>query len=330
MAVSSGVPANAAAPAPGAHLPGDHLLAAYLAATGLLAAASATPAGLGLAAAHGVAVAGLWAWSRRGAGGRGAVRGGDRGPGGGRVDGGARRPARKRVLRFLRIFLPVVVTPVLYTELATLNQLVAPGYLDGAVQGWELALFGEQLSITAAERVPAPWLSELLHAGYFSYYLVVPGAAVVVYLHGGERGLARLTIAVALAFFVCYMCFAVFPVAGPRYEFARITGPPSEGPVFRLVHGVLEAGSSKGTAFPSSHVAAAAAALLACRRDAPRWFWVFLPAVALLTAGTVYGRFHYAVDALAGLVVAFAAWAAVPALQRGLGPRPAQASPDAA
>lgn len=283
-------------PDAGAHLPGDHLLAAYLVATGLLAAATTTATGLGLALAHGAAAAALWTWSRR-----------------------TPSPSRGRLARFLRVFLPVVVTPVLYTELATLNQLVSPGYLDGAVQGWEAALFGEQLSLTAARRLPSPWVSELLHAGYFSYYLVVPGAAVAVYLRGGERGLARLTIAVALAFFVCYLCFAVFPVAGPRYEFARITGPPSEGPVFGLVHGVLEAGSSKGTAFPSSHVAAAAAALLACRRDAPRWFWILLPAVTLLTLGTVYGRFHYAVDALAGLAVAVAAWAAVPALERALG-----------
>ncbi len=300
--MSSGRPAGGAAAGPsggvaaGTHLPGDHLLAGYLAATGLLAAATLTAAGLALAAAHGAAVAGLWTWSRR-----------------------APSPSRGRLLRFLRIFLPVVVTPVLYTELATLNQLVSPGYLDGAVQGWEAALFGEQLSLTAARRAPSVWLSELLHAGYFSYYLVVPGAALAVYSEEGERGLARLTVAVALAFFVCYLCFAVFPVAGPRYEFDPIAGPPSQGPLFGLVHGVLEAGSSKGTAFPSSHVAAAAAALLACRRDAPRWFWVLLPAVALLTLGTVYGRFHYAVDALAGLAVAFAAYATVPVLERALG-----------
>lgn len=294
MAVSGG-PERDAIRRSGDHVPGDHLLGAYLAATGLLAAGTASAAGLALAVAHGGAVGALWAWSRRPVAGRG------------------------RVFRFFRIFLPVALTPVLYTELETLNQLVSPGYLDGAVQGWEAAIFGGQPSITFAERLPSPWLSELLHAGYFSYYLVVPGAALAVYVKAGGRGLARLTISVALAFFVCYLCFAVFPVAGPRYEFARIGGALSEEPLFRIVHGVLEAGSSKGTAFPSSHVAAAGAALLACRRDAPRWFWVFLPAVVLLTVGTVYGRFHYAVDALAGLAVAAATFAAAPGLQRRLG-----------
>lgn len=268
-------------------LASDHLLAAYLAVTGLLAAGTLTTTGWALAAAHAAGV-GAVAWV-------------------------ARRPLPAAALpRFLRVFLPVVLTPLLYTELATLNQLVAPGYLDGTVQAWEAAVFGLQPSLAWARAWPWLPLSELLHLGYVSYYLVVPVAAVAVFRGAGDRGLERAAVTVGLAFFVCYLCFAVFPVAGPRYEFARIEGPPAEGPVFALVHGILEAGSSRGTAFPSSHVAAATAALLACRRDARRAFrWLLVP-VVLLTLGTVYGRFHYAVDALAGLAVAWAAWAATP------------------
>lgn len=268
-------------------LASDPLLVAYLAATGLLAAGTLTGTGWALAAAH-AAAAGAVVWL-------------------------ARRPLPGgHVLRFLRIFLPVAVTPILYTELETLNQLVAPGYLDGAVQGWEAALFGVQPSVAWARAWPWLPLSEVLHLGYVSYYLVVPAAAVAVYRAAGDRGLERAAVTVGLAFFVCYACFAVFPVAGPRYEFARITGPAADGGVFAVVHGVLEAGSSKGTAFPSSHVAAAVAALLACVRDARRAFrWLLVP-VVLLTLGTVYGRFHYAVDALAGLAVAGAALSATP------------------
>ena len=273
---------------------GDRLLLAYLTVTGLLAGATLTGTGAALAAAHAVGAAAVWWLGRRSL------------PG---------PPA----LRFLRIFLPVAVTPVLYTELETLNQLVVPGYLDGMVQGWEAWLFGGQPSLSAARRWPHLWLSELLHLGYVSYYFVVPVAALAVWARAGDRGLERAAVTVGLGFFLCYLVFAVFPVAGPRYEFTRIAGPPAEGGVFALVHRVLEAGSSKGTAFPSSHVAAAASALLACWRDARSWFWVLAIPVALLTLGTVYGRFHYAVDALAGLAVAWVAYAAAPAFVRRFG-----------
>ncbi len=270
---------------------GDYLLAAYLAATGLLAAATLTSTGLLLAAAHVVGIAAVvWA---------------------------ARRPLPAATLaRFLRLLLPVLVTPLLYTELQTLNQLVRPGYLDTTVQAWEIALFGAQLSVEAARSAPWLWLSEPLHLGYFSYYFVVPVAAIGAYRASDDGGLERFAVTVGLAFFLCYLCFAVFPVAGPRYLFPRIAGPPAEGPMYAVVHAVLEAGSSKGTAFPSSHVAAATAALLAVRREARGWFRALLPFVVLLTVGTVYGRFHYGVDALAGLAVAGLAWWATPAVVR--------------
>lgn len=273
---------------------GDYLLVAYLAATGLVAAATLTPTGLALAAAHAAGVAVVVAL--------------------------ARRPMPKgRVAVFFRVLLPVVLTPLLYTELQTLNQLVTPGYLDATVQAWEEAAFGAQLSVVAARAAPWTWLSEPLHLGYFSYYLVVPVAALGAYRVSGEAGLERFAVTVATAFFVCYLCFAVFPVAGPRYLFPRVAGPPSDGPFYALVHAVLEAGSSKGTAFPSSHVAAACAALLAAHRNARRWFWPLLPFVVLLTVGTVYGRFHYAIDAVAGVLVAALAWLATPTLMRLVG-----------
>lgn len=283
-----------AAGRPDPPLPGDYLLAAYLAATGLAALLTGSRTGLLLAGAHAAAIGGV-AWS-------------------------ARRPLPAAGwLRFARIAAPVLLTPLLYTELETLNQLVEPGYLDATVQAWDEAVFGEQVSLTAARRFGSPWLSETLHLGYFSYYFVVPAAALAAWAEGRERGLARFTTTVAPAFFLCYLCFAVFPVAGPRYEFPRVTGAPAGGFFFGLVHTVLEAGSSKGTAFPSSHVAAALAALLAAWRDGRKSFPWLLPPVLLLTLGTVYGRFHYGVDAVAGIAVAGIAFAATPWLHRMLG-----------
>jgi membrane-associated phospholipid phosphatase len=111
----------------------------------------------------------------------------------------------------------------------------------------------------------------------------------------------------------------VFPVAGPRYEFARIVGPQTDGAIYGLVHTILEGGSSKGTAFPSSHVAATVSAWLAAGLVSRRLMWALAPFAILLTLGTVYGRFHYAIDAAVGLgVAAFAVWT-TPYLIRRLG-----------
>ncbi len=266
--------------------PVDLLAAAYLAASGGIAALSMTATGWKIAGLHVVAL--------------GLVH----------LLGRIPVPAH-RFGAFLRIAWPVAVTPLLYLELATLNQLLFPGYFDAAVQAWEQALFGVQLSIVMSDWYDALWFSETLHFGYISYYLVVPIALIGGLYLGGEDGLERVAFTTALAFFICYLCFAVFPVAGPRYEFARIVGPQTDGRVFGLVHSILESGSAKGTAFPSSHVAATVSAWLAAGQVNRRLGWILAPLAVSLTIGTVYGRFHYGIDAAAGLGVALLAvwWA---------------------
>lgn len=266
--------------------PADVLASAYLAATGVLAAMSGTRTGFLLAGLHAAAMTAIHFV--------------------------ARRPVPKNPIgAFVRLAWPVAVTPLFYMELATLNQLLFPGYFDAAVQGWEQAVFGAQLSVAASGWYDARWFSEILHFGYVSYYLVVPAALLGAWRFGGRRGLEQTIFATALGFYLCYLCFAVFPVAGPRYEFARIDGPQTDGFFFQLVHGILERGSAKGTAFPSSHVAATVSAWLAAGRVDRRLLWTLAPFAVSLSLGTVYGRFHYGVDALAGLAFALVAvlWA---------------------
>jgi membrane-associated phospholipid phosphatase len=269
----------------------DYLTAAYLAATAIVALTSASVLGLGIAALHVAAIVLI-----------------------GRAAPGSL--PNHRFLLFFRLFYPIALTPLLYLELAPLNQLHVTGYFDPSVMRWEEAMFGDQLAMVFSDWYGRLWFSETLHLGYFSYYLIVPGAAVAAYVLKGPRSLERASFTIALAFFSCYLCFAVFPVAGPRYDFPLIAGEAAEGRIIRLVHSILESGSSKGTAFPSSHVAATVSAWLATGRESKRVFWIMAPFAVSLTLGTVYGRFHYGIDATVGLLVAAIAYAATPWLLR--------------
>lgn len=220
---------------------------------------------------------------------------------------------------FLRGAYPVMLTPLLYKELATLNRLLTARYYDGAVQAWEAALFGGQPSITLSAALPWFPLSEALHLGYGAYYAIVPAALIGVYTTRGQAALVRTAFAVAAAFFLCYLAFIAYPVAGPRYEFERIGGDLSGGSFYHVVHVILEGGSSKGTAFPSSHIAASLSAVLAAGREDRRWLWILLVPEVALAVGTVYGRFHYAIDAIVGVLVGLAIVWLAPAAMRAVG-----------
>ena len=71
---------------------------------------------------------------------------------------------------------------------------------------------------------------------------------------------------------------------------------------------LLDHYSVQACIFPSGHVAAVTAVALAVRKHAPRLGALFLFLAASVTLATVYGRYHYAADAVAGALVGVAAY----------------------
>lgn len=220
--------------------------------------------------------------------------------------------ARGGAAAFLAEFYPLLAAAGLYTAVGLVNRSAGVSH-DAVVQGWEEAIFGTQPSRRWIRAAPWPWLSWVLHAGYLSYYFVLAGAPLALWLSGRRDGARRVTLAMTAAFYLCYAIFLVFPVAGPRYVFPAAANAATGTAIARFTHRLLEAGSAWGTAFPSSHVAVSLVAAGAALREWRALGAVLLAAASLLTLGTVYGQFHYAVDAAAGALLA----AAVVAVGRG-------------
>jgi membrane-associated phospholipid phosphatase len=172
------------------------------------------------------------------------------------------------------------------------------------VQLWELALFGFQPSVVWIRACPWRWLSWTMHLGYIGYYLIVAGAPLAIWTRGIKGGVERLLLALMGTFYLCYVVFLVFPVLGPRHVFEPAVNAATAVPPAILAHSILQAGAAWGAAFPSSHVAAVWTMALVAVRVWRGLGYVLLPMAALVMLGTVYGQFHYAVDALAGLLVA--------------------------
>lgn len=206
---------------------------------------------------------------------------------------------------FLGDFYGLILAGGLYTAVGVANRAAGVSW-DPAVLAWEAALFGGQPSFDWIRAQPWPWLSWLLHAAYGSYYFILAASPLGLWLtgrHDAARRALRLTMS---AFYACYLAFLVFPVAGPRYVLPAVGNEARQVLPARLVHAILEGGSAWGTAFPSSHVAAGLAAAAAAWLGWRVLGALLLPLAALMSIGTVYGQFHYAVDALAGAAIAAA------------------------
>ncbi len=205
--------------------------------------------------------------------------------------------------RTLGDWYPILLLPALYAEVGVLT-LNAGFQNDWTVQRLETWVFGSEVSYRWIREMPNLGLSWILHACYLLYVVILYGAPFGLWVTG-RRDQARLTIlALAVTFFLCYMVFLFFPVAGPRYAFDLPSNTAAHVWPARAAQWMLDMGDSWGAAFPSSHVAGAVVATgMAVRYWRPLGL-ALLPVTAGLVLGVVYGQFHYGVDALGGLVVA--------------------------
>jgi membrane-associated phospholipid phosphatase len=152
-----------------------------------------------------------------------------------------------------------------------------------------------------AARAPR-WLAEVLE---FAYSGVYPVVLIAMYL-GLTTGVDpdRFWTVVLVTDFVCFGCLPWIQTRPPR---AFITAPPWRSEWRRVNLRLLDASVQVNT-FPSGHAAEGLAAALLLTGASPSIAaWTFVSAVAI-SAGAVFGRYHYAADAIAGWIVAFIVW----------------------
>lgn len=221
---------------------------------------------------------------------------------------------------FLRHFYPVLLYTFFFGETGRLNRMFVSEYLDPVFIRWDAALCGLQPSLWLMERWPYLAVSELFYASYFSYYVMIVGVGLTLFLRQ-RQGFYHFVSVVSFVFYLCYLTYIFLPVMGPRGFFREIGGyripleaaglteaPPypeaiQGGLFFQVMAFLYRHFEAAGAAFPSSHVAVA---LCTC------WFswrylrpirWVHAVMVVLLCISTVYCRYHYAVDVVAGVLV---------------------------
>jgi len=147
----------------------------------------------------------------------------------------------------------------------------------------------------------------------FCYLLIYGLGAYCIALlsaFAGRKAINRFWNIFLLGTLGAYMLFPYFPTEPPRYAFSDIAPPTIVTGMRELNLYLLSRTTIHTGVFPSAHVSAAFSAAFAMillmpkgRRDG--WyllFYAFSVAVA-----TIYGRYHYTVDAMAGFAVSLLA-----------------------
>jgi membrane-associated phospholipid phosphatase len=147
-----------------------------------------------------------------------------------------------------------------------------------------------------------------LEVCYALVYAVVPFVVAILYIeHRRERVNGALFLYL-LGTLLAYGLFPYFPSDPPRIAFGGTDLPNIFTAVRRLNLWLVGDYGIHSSVFPSAHVSSAFAAtwaLFAYLPERRRIGWGMLIYAVSVAVATVYGRYHYAADAVAGLAVSF-------------------------
>ncbi len=206
-------------------------------------------------------------------------------------------------IRLVRDWHPLFLFPFLFKEVESLSAAFGDWRLTSTIPVLEATLFGGQPSQYLSQRLASVPLSEFLHFCYLAYLVVIPAVAGFWYFSNRRRAFHELLLALSVVMLGSYLFFILFPVDSPYYLSAPLAPPLSDHFFFKLVHQISARGGARGGAFPSAHVSGALVVLLVAWRHQPRLAGLLVPIVAGVVMATVYGRFHYALDTIAGLLL---------------------------
>ena len=213
---------------------------------------------------------------------------------------------RKSILRDL---FPLACTLAAYREMNWFAPAVHAHHLEHAWIVWDRWLL-DDLHLRAVTESAGVLLPGYLELCYGLVYSVAP-VSIAILLATRHRGtIDRFWLIYLAGTLGAYALFPYFPSEPPRVLFPGADLPYTSTVIRRLNLWIVNSYGIHSSVFPSAHVSSALAAAWGLLATIPerRWIGVCMALYGLSVAiATIYGRYHYAADAAAGIAVSLIA-----------------------
>lgn len=224
---------------------------------------------------------------------------------------------------WVRLFHGFLVVPLVFTQVGLLIfAMDAPDYAP-ELEAIDRQIFFGRNPLEALEAWSHPILTELLQWAYTAYIILPPVTGLILHFRRDRLFAARSLFSILLVFYVSYIGYYLVPAAGPNIHnnFGPIAPCGIEPmPLYtfqtelpgvflwtELRQWMFDVELTKKDCFPSGHVAIAVlCAILVIRvRRGLGLAMAWLSAAIIFS--TVYLRYHYVIDIVAGVALAFLA-----------------------
>jgi len=220
---------------------------------------------------------------------------------------------------FFRNWYPLLYVAACYKEMAVLVPAIRGWRADQALAALDHRIWNANPTVWL-ERIQTPALTEFLQIAYTLFVPAVLLVPLLIWLRRRYESFQYYAFLIALGFLASYVGYLLVPARGPRFLLAALQHAPLRG---LWLFGGMQASldrleSVNYDCFPSGHTELTILACWGSRMVSKRLFRVYLFYTPPLIFATVYLRYHYTVDVLAGAALALVLILAAPVAYRKL------------
>jgi membrane-associated phospholipid phosphatase len=204
-----------------------------------------------------------------------------------------------------RNWYPLPYVASCYKEMALLIPAVRQGNADLWLARLDFHLWHAHPAVWL-ERLQTPPLTEFLQTIYTLFVPAVLLIPALIWRRRRYKDFQYLAFLIACGFLVSYVGYLVVPARGPRFFLRHFQHAPLQGLwLFRGMQALLDRlESAHYDCFPSGHTELTILAWWGSRLISRRLFWLYFAYTICIIFATVYLRYHYTVDVMAGAGVA--------------------------
>ncbi|MEJ2048510.1 MAG: phosphatase PAP2 family protein [Calditrichota bacterium] len=216
----------------------------------------------------------------------------------------ARMQPINKWINFFRTWYPLFYLPLSFGAFHYLIPGIHPGNIDNTLIKIDLWLIGTNPTVWL-EKYHYSFLTEILQISYLAFYFLPLLILVPFFVKKKYKLFNEFALVVLLGFYLSYFGYLIFPALGPRYFLAHLQHIPLvTSNIYNSISGALNGLENiQWDAFPSGHVTIALLYAHYAFKCFRKMFFFTLPVVILLVISTVYLRYHYFIDVIAGIML---------------------------
>jgi membrane-associated phospholipid phosphatase len=223
----------------------------------------------------------------------------------------------------LRSFYVLPVGYMMYSQSHLYIRRLNPRDFDSILARWDHALFGVN-PVDWFHQFSFPLLTEYLQIWYCAFQLMLVVLAIDLYLDKKPREFRLVTSTLILGFYISYILYVFMPAIGPRFAGHSFENIDAELPGVFMTHALrafINAGNNIGPhlhypypgvnpdCMPSGHTMMSVMAICLAWKYRARVRWFVTVGGVSVVLSTMYLRYHYVVDVIAGTLLGLIVYA---------------------